>query len=77
MNFLTKEGVPLSIEEAKNQIKGIWSLIGRFGATSNQEREQINEILERLESGKVTPEEAVKEANEVLVEKNGFETMYR
>lgn len=77
MNFLTKEGIPLSIEEARNQILGIWSLIGRFGATSYAEKNQIDDILKRLKSEEISPDDAVKEDNDILINKNGFESHYR
>lgn len=76
MNFSTKEGQPLGIKEAENQINGIWSLIGGFGNIGG-EKDLIDDILRRLKSEEISPKDAVDEANSILVNKNGFLTQYK
>lgn len=65
-----------SIQEAENEIKMIWDMVGRFGAVTN-ERDLLDDIIADLKSEKITPNKAVEKANLVMTSKNGFTTMYR
>ncbi len=64
------------IKKAEIRIRQIFQMICQFGAVDS-EKNQIDNIIRDMQSGKLTPEDAVEQANQILSDKNGFSTQYR
>ena len=61
----------LSVEEARMEVRRLWGDMGVMGA-NDHESAAVQEILEQLDTGEITPEDAVARAQKLLDSKMDY-----